>query len=144
MQINREPTNRERPMTYYRTTNVNLPFDAAVTRTRQALAEQGFGVLTEIDMQATLREKRGVQMEPYLILGACNPDLAQRALEIDPAIGALLPCNAVVRQTGPGTSTVTILDPGVLATLGARPELEPMAQEASRRIQIVLDTLGSL
>jgi hypothetical protein len=136
-------------MTYQRTINVNLPFETAIARTRQALAEQGFGVLTEIDLQATLREKLGAEIEPYVILGACNPGLAQQALDIDRAIGALLPCNVVVRSAGGGAGeglgvcTVTILDPGILPSLAARSELEPLAEDASRRLQTVLDTLSA-
>ncbi len=76
-------------MTYERTATINLPYVQAVDRVRAALAEQGFGVLTEIDVQATLRDKRGIEMEPYVILGACNPDLAHRSLEVDRGIGTL-------------------------------------------------------
>jgi uncharacterized protein (DUF302 family) len=132
-------------MTYQRTINVNLPFGATLTRTREALAEQGFGVLREIDLQAALREKLSVQIEPYTILGACDPDLAHQALEIDRAIGALLPCNVVVRGAGErsGVTSVTILDPAVLPSLAARSELEPLAEEASRRLRAVLDTLNA-
>ena len=87
-------------MNYERSINVTCPFAEAVERTRAALAEQGFGVLSEIDVQATLREKRGLEMEPYVILGACNPDLGAQALDIDRSIGVLLPCNVVVSATG--------------------------------------------
>lgn len=132
-------------MTYQRTINVSLPFGTTLARTREALAEQGFGVLSEIDLQATLREKQSVQMEPYTILGACDPDLARQALDIDRAIGALLPCNVVVRGTGEGSgvTSVTILDPAVLPSLAARSELEPLVEEASRRLRAVLDTLNA-
>jgi len=88
------------------------------------LAEQGFGVLTEIDVQATLREKRGLEMEPYVILGACNPDLAHQALEIDRSIGVLLPCNVVVSSRGE-SSTVQILDPQIMASITGLPTLQP-------------------
>jgi len=79
-------------MDYERSVTVDLPYAEAVARTREVLAEEGFGILTEIDVRATLKEKRGVDMEPYVILGACNPDLAHRALEVDRSIGVLLPC----------------------------------------------------
>ena len=128
-------------MTYVRSITLDLSYGEAVTRTREALAEQGFGVLTEIDVQATLKDKLGQDMEPYVILGACNPELAHQALEIDRAIGALLPCNVVVREQD-GGSTVLILDPQIMATLPGRDELQPVADEASRRMDTVLTSLG--
>ena len=129
-------------MDYQRSITIDLPYAQAVTRTREALAEQGFGVLSEIDVQATLRDKRGVEMEPYLILGACNPDLAHQALQVDRSIGVLLPCNVVVSGRGQG-STVQILDPQLMATVTALPALQPLADEASTRLQGVLDDLSS-
>jgi uncharacterized protein (DUF302 family) len=129
------------PMDYQRSITVTLPYDEAVSRTREALADQGFGVLTEIDVQATLREKRGVDMEPYVILGACNPELAHQALDIDRSIGVLLPCNVVVSAREDGRSTVRILDPQLMASVTELPELQPLADEASRRLQLVLDAL---
>jgi uncharacterized protein (DUF302 family) len=127
-------------MDYQRSITVGLPYDEAVARTREALAEQGFGVLTEIDVQATLREKRGLEMEPYVILGACNPELAHQALEADRSIGVLLPCNVVVSAVE-GGSRVQILDPQLMASVTELPQLQPLADEASRRLQVVLDTL---
>lgn len=126
---------------YERTITVDLPYPEAVSRTREALAEQGFGVLTEIDVQATLREKRGVAMEPYMILGACNPELAHRALDIDRTIGVLLPCNVVVSGRD-GGSKIQILDPLLMATVTGREELQPVAQEAARRLTAVLEKLA--
>ena len=92
-------------MAYGIRTTLTQPFDDAVAAVRAALAEQGFGILTEIDVQATLRDKRGIEMEPYVILGACNPDLAHRALEVDRGIGTLLPCNVVVTAQGAPPAT---------------------------------------
>jgi len=129
-------------MEYRRTLDLDLPFTDAVTRTKEALAEQGFGILTEIDIQATLREKRGVEMEPYLILGACAPDLAQQALEVEHGVGVLLPCNVVVSQVGDG-STVQVLDPQTMVSMTGRPELQPMADEAGRRLDAALTALRS-
>jgi len=106
------------------------------------LAEEGFGILTEIDVRATLKEKRGVDMEPYVILGACNPDLAHRALEVDRSIGVLLPCNVVVSSVE-GGSRVQILDPQIMSAVTEVPRLRPLADEASRRLQHALDTLSS-
>ena len=125
---------------YERSITVDLPFGRAVERAREALAEQGFGVLTEIDVQATLRDKRGIEMEPYVILGACNPDLAHRALEIDRGIGVLLPCNVVVRApgdrtTGPGSSSRCSWRR--CRSRGAA----PIAAEADQRLTAVLEAL---
>ncbi len=128
-------------MSYQRSIDISVPFEDAVSRTREALLEQGFGILSEIDVQATLLKKRGVQMEPYLILGACNPELAHQALEIDRCIGVLLPCNVVV--TGRvGGSRVQIMDPQIMASLTQLPAVQPIADEASARLEIVLDTLS--
>lgn len=127
-------------MSHVRSIALDLSYAAAVTKTREALAEQGFGVLTEIDVQATLKDKLGQDMEAYLILGACNPQLAHQALEIDREIGALLPCNVVVREQGAG-SAVLILDPHIIASLPGRDELQPVADEASRRMDVVIESL---
>ena len=127
-------------MTYERTATLALPYDQAVQRVREALAEQGFGVLTEIDVQATLRDKRGIEMEPYVILGACNPDLAHRALEVDRGIGTLLPCNVVVTAQGE-RSQVRVFDPLLMAEVTGREELAPIAAEAEQRLSAALAAL---
>lgn len=113
---------------------------AVVERVKTALKEQGFGVLTEIDVKATLREKLAVEMEDYLILGACNPALAHRALSIDPEIGLLLPCNVVVRADGQ-TTLVQALDPQVMVSVTGRPELKPVADDAATRLRAALASL---
>lgn len=130
-------------MTYAMTVRVAAPFGEAVERVRGALKEQGFGVLTEIDVQATLRAKLGEEMEDYLILGACNPPLAHRALGIDREIGLLLPCNVVVRGDSSGTTLVQALDPQTMVQITGRPELKSVADEAASRLQAALATLGS-
>ena len=129
-------------MSYGTSVTLDLPFADAVGRVRAALAEQGFGVLTEIDVTATLRARLGEQIEDYLILGACNPPAAHQALGIDRSIGLLLPCNVVVRATTAGT-LVEALDPQVMVTLTGRPELKPVAHEVGRRLARALAALGS-
>jgi uncharacterized protein (DUF302 family) len=130
-------------MDYENTLTVDLPFPQAVDRVRESLAEQGFGVLNEIDMKATLRDKRGVEMEDYVILGACNPDLAHQALQVDRGIGVLLPCNVVVSAVD-GGSTVRILNPQIMASLTGLDEIRPIADEAARRLRAVLDDLPAV
>jgi len=128
-------------MNYGTSITVHRSFQDTVTATRAALAEQGFGVLTEIDVQATLKAKLGVDIEPQLILGACNPDLAHRALQTEPDIGLLLPCNVVVRASGSQT-IVSVLDPQVMVSLPGKPELQPVADDAAQRLDAVLAVLA--
>ncbi|MFD8321896.1 DUF302 domain-containing protein [Kitasatospora purpeofusca] len=119
---------------------LDLPFAEAVEQVRTALAGQGFGVLTEIDVRATLRAKIGEEIEDYLILGACNPPLAHRALEADRHIGLLLPCNVVVRAVDGGT-LVEAMDPQLLVQVTGKPELAAVADEAATRLRAALDAL---
>ena len=116
------------------------PFADAVARVREALQAQGFGMLTEIDVQATLRGKLGVDTEPYLILGACNPSLARQALNADRRIGLLLPCNVVVRAEA-GQTVIEALDPQAMVAVAGQPSLQPVADEAATRLRAALDTL---
>ena len=127
-------------MTYSRTVHVDGDFAPTVTAVREALAEQGFGILTEIDVQATLKEKLGHEMEDYLILGACNPPLAHQAIEADRSIGLLLPCNVVVRTDGDRIA-VQALDPATMVTLTGQDALKPVAEEATRRLDAALSAL---
>jgi len=127
-------------MSYGTTIALDIPFAEAVSRTRDALAGQGFGILTEIDVRATLQTKIGAEMEDYVILGACNPPLAHRALEADRSIGLLLPCNVVVRSHG-GGSVVEALDPQLMSTLSGAPELASIADEAGQRLSVALDVI---
>jgi uncharacterized protein (DUF302 family) len=129
-------------MGYGNAIRLKATFAEANERVRAALQEQGFGVLTEIDVQATLRNKLGEQIEDYVILGACNPQLAYQALGVDRQIGLLLPCNVVVRSDGAQT-VVEILDPQVMVTVTGRDELAPVADEAARRLRAALDSLAS-
>ena len=119
---------------------VDAPFEVTVGRVRDALAAQGFGVLTEIDVKATLAAKLGAEMEDYLILGACNPPLAHRALEVDRSVGMLLPCNVVVRTVPEGTQ-VDLLDPQLMVTATDLPELKPIADDAAARLTEVARSL---
>ncbi|BFV60605.1 DUF302 domain-containing protein [Kitasatospora sp. CMC57] len=119
---------------------LDLPFPDAVGRVRAALAEQGFGVLTEIDVRATMQAKLGEEMEDYLILGACNPALAHRALQTDRRIGLLLPCNVVVRAAD-GRIVVEVMDPQLMVSITEQPALESVADEAAARLRAALDTL---
>lgn len=128
-------------MDYAITLTVDLPYDVAVVKVRQVLADQGFGVLTEIDARATMKSKLDVDMEPYVILGACNPQLAHRALEVDRSIGLLLPCNVVVRSDGPQRTIVQALNPQVMVAMPGEPGLEAVAEEAARRINAALAAL---
>lgn len=122
---------------------VQLPYAEAVERVKAALKEQGFGVLTEIDVKKTLKEKRGVDFRPYIILGACNPPLAHQALTLEPDIGLLLPCNVVVYEAGDGESIVEALDPEAALGIVGNPALHPIAREAKERLQKALASLAS-
>ena len=110
-------------------------------RVEAALKDEGFGVLTDIDVAETLNAKLGLQRSPYLILGVCNPRLAAQALEIDPSIGALLPCNVVLRQVEGAATTVEIIDPDAALGIAGSAELAPVAAEASERLRRVLDAV---
>ncbi|AFM15830.1 hypothetical protein Mycch_1020 [Mycolicibacterium chubuense NBB4] len=124
-------------------TALHTSFDDAVARTREALAGQGFGVLTEIDMQATLKAKLGEDMEKYVILGACNPPLAHRAVDIDRQIGLLLPCNVVVRADRDDADTVVVeaMDPQVLVDVTDEDAMRPVADEVATKLRAALDSL---
>jgi uncharacterized protein (DUF302 family) len=124
-------------MSYGSSVTVPRTFADTLQRVRDALSTEGFGVVTEIDMTATMRTKLDVVLEDYVILGACNPPLAHRALQADRSIGLLLPCNLVVRATGDGT-VVEALDPRLMAELSDDPELAAVADDAAGRLRRVL------
>ncbi len=127
-------------MDFTRRIELDASYDDAIQRVKDALKDQGFGVLTEIDVRQTLKDKLDIDVDPQIILGACNPQLAHRALEIDPRIAALLPCNVVVR-TDNGRTVVEALDPKLIADVPGNPALAPIAEEAVQRIQAALDAL---
>lgn len=128
-------------MDYGRTIETPLSYEEAVPRVKEALKEQGFGTLTEIDVRATLKEKIGRDIEPYLILGACNPQLASRALDIEREIGLLLPCNVVITVRD-GRTLVQALDPQVMVSVPQLDELKPIADEAAERIERALESVA--
>jgi uncharacterized protein (DUF302 family) len=126
-------------------TILHTSFDDAVARTRKALADEGFGVLTEIDVKATLKAKLGAEMVDYLILGACNPLLAHRAVTIDSQIGLLLPCNVVVRvdSATEGTVIVEAINPQMLVDLTGQPMLQEVAEQATGKLHAAIDALAA-
>ena len=118
-------------------------FDVTVQRVTEALKTEGFGVLTQIDVAATLKTKLGVVGRPYLILGACNPHFAHQALEAEPDIGALLPCNVVVREEQNGQVNVVFMDPAAVLGMVANPTIEDLGHEVAAKLQRVASTLNA-
>lgn len=129
-------------MAYSTSVEIALPYDRAIAAVKEAFKAQGFGALTEIDVRATLKEKLGEDTEPCLIIGACNPSLAHRALAAEPSVAVLLPCNVVVRASA-DHSLVEAMDPAVMSSLSGNAALEEVAAEAKRRVQSALDTLAA-
>jgi len=128
-------------MSYAITTTVEQPYDTVVEQVRGALSAQGFGILTEIDVQATLKDKLDVDIAPQIILGACNPPLAHTALQAEPSIGLLLPCNVVVRSVDDHTTIVEAVDPQTMVAMTDNPKVQPVADDAARRLTAALTSL---
>ena len=122
---------------------VNADLPVVEAKVIAALADEGFGVLTEIDVQATLKKKLGLDKRPYKILGACNPQLAHQAIEAEPEIGVLLPCNVILRQDESGQNMVTFMDPEAVLTLVDRDDVAGLAKDVRARLKRVADIVES-
>tara|TARA_B100001057_G_C22271607_1_gene727149 strand:- start:74 stop:463 length:390 start_codon:yes stop_codon:yes gene_type:complete len=129
-------------VTYYIATTLDRPFDEAISLTEDALKEQGFGVVTRIDMQETLKKKIGVDFRPYVILGACNPKLAHEALQMEDKVGTMLPCNVIVQDGGDGKTEVAAIDPVASMQAIGNPDLNTAAEAVRGGLQKVIDSLG--
>jgi uncharacterized protein (DUF302 family) len=128
-------------MTYHFSKKLDVPFDQAVARVTEALKREGFGVLTDIDVSATMKAKLGEDFRPYRILGACNPQLAHRALQLEDKIGTMLPCNVIVQQHGDGGVEVSAVDPVASMQAIRNPGLAEMAKEVQARLKTVVEGL---
>nr|WP_300046191.1 DUF302 domain-containing protein [uncultured Nocardioides sp.] len=126
---------------YTMSVQVDRPYEAAVEATRTALADQGFGILTEIDLAATMKDKLDVDLPPQVILGACRPPLAYEAIQVDPSIAAVLPCNVVVRALDDVTTLVEALDPDAMMGLAGAGALDTVAADAKQRLTAALAAL---
>jgi uncharacterized protein (DUF302 family) len=123
-------------------TTVDLSYDEAIEKVTAALQEEGFGVLTEIDVKATLKKKIDADFRRYIILGACNPHFAHRALQAEIDIGMLMPCNVIVYEADDGKTVVAAMDPGVMSRVSDNPELPKIAAEARERVERAIASLG--
>lgn len=128
-------------MNFYIAKSLRVPFEAAIKNVVAALKEEGFGVLTDIDVRATLKEKLGIDGRPYRILGACNPSLAHRALQAEDKIGVMLPCNVIVQDRGDGTVEVAAIDPKAAMERLGNPALTALAEEVRAKLTAVLGRL---
>lgn len=131
-------------MSYALSTTIGRPFADVLDATRTALTDQGFGILTEIDLAATLKSKIGAKIPDQVILGACRPVLAHEAIQAEPSIGLLLPCNVVVRSVGDTTTVVEAMDPDVMVTMTDNPALTDVAVDARGRLSAALSSLSAI
>ena len=130
-------------MSYYIAATVPVPFDQAIAMTETALKEEGFGIITRIDFQATLKEKLGAEIRPYTILGACNPKLAYEALKLEDKVGTMLPCNVVVQANNEHSTEVAAIDPVASMQAIENPQLKKAAGEVRDRLARVIDSLAA-
>lgn len=130
-------------MTYTITTTLDVPFDEAVETVSTALNAEGFGVLSDIDVQSTFQEKLDVEMDQYRILGACNPPLAHEAISAETELGALLPCNVILYESDDGAVVVSAVDPEELLEVADNPELDEIAAEVKERLERMIEDLSS-
>lgn len=128
---------------YHFSVAIRHDFEIAIDKTKAALAEHGFGIVSEIDLAATLEEKLGIKQDPYLILGACNPGFAREAVTTEPSIGVLLPCNVVVRKNGDENVIVDFMDPAVILNLVGEHQIHKIADEVRTRLEMVRDALAT-
>lgn len=124
-------------------TTIHMPFDEALDRVKDALKEQGFGVVSEIDVKATFKQKLDVDFRPYTILGACNPGMAKKAIEAMPEVGLLLPCNVTVEEIDGGVKVTAVNPDAMLSVAPAHPEIAAVAADAKPRLQKAIEALGA-
>lgn len=129
--------------TYSISTKVNLPYEQALAKTRDALKAEGFGVITEIDVRKTVKEKLGAEFRPYIILGACNPPMAHKAISTEPEIGLLMPCNVCVWDNEDGTSTVAAVDVGAMFQFVQNPALTDVAETVNSKLRKVIESMSA-
>lgn len=134
---------RKRMTPYHFSVTLHEDFSSAVAKTKKALGDHGFGIVSEIDMAATIKEKLGVERDPYLILGACNPGFAREAVDQEPAIGVLLPCNVVIRSHDGDGVTVDFMDPAVLMDLVGEARVHTIADEVRTRLEMTRDAIAT-
>ena len=128
-------------MSYYFTKELNIPFDAAIAKVTEELKKEGFGILTDIDVKATLKKKLDVDFRPYRILGACNPPFAFQALQTEDKIGTMLPCNVVVQENAPGKVEVTAIDPVASMAAVNNPDLRTIGEQVRAKLKRVIDNI---
>jgi len=134
---------KEKNMTYSYQKSVNLTYEQALEKTTEELQKEGFGVLTEIDVKATMKKKLNIDYNKYKILGACNPPLAHQALSADPEMGVLLPCNVVVYEGEGGKTVVSAIDAAAMFSVVGREDILPVAEEVNRKLKNVIDNVSN-
>jgi uncharacterized protein (DUF302 family) len=134
-------SNKEQRMTYGFSKKVNISYETALEKVTSELQKEGFGVLTEIDVRATLKKKLDVDTSPYAILGACNPPLAHKALTMEPEIGLLLPCNVIVYENSHGETTIAAIDAKAMMSVVGREDILPVAEQVNEKLKRVIENV---